>query len=149
MLTRRQFGFSALALAVSPGSALASPPAALTVYRSPSCGSSKAWVKGFEEAGFTTVLVELDDLSGTKRRLGVPDKNESCHTDVIAGYFVEGHVPIEDVRRLLVERPSGRGLSVPGMPVGSPGMEIVGVKAEPFQTLLVALDGSASVFASH
>ncbi|WNJ87969.1 DUF411 domain-containing protein [Bosea sp. 685] len=121
----------------------------MTVYRTPTCGCCKAWVSHLEKAGLTATIIERDDLAETKRRAGVPEEYEACHTGLIEGYFVEGHVPAGDIRRLLAGRPRARGLVVPGMPVGSPGMEVAGVKAEPFQTLLIAADGSASVFANH
>ncbi|AOO84605.1 copper amine oxidase [Bosea vaviloviae] len=121
----------------------------MTTYRSPTCGCCKAWVSHLEKAGFATKIIELDDLAQAKRRAGVPTAYEACHTALVDGYFIEGHVPAADITRLLAEKPRARGLAVPGMPVGSPGMEVGGATAEAFQTMLIAVDGSASVFASH
>lgn len=150
MLTRRHVGIGLLALASPVGDVIArQPEAVVTTYRSPTCGCCKAWVSHLEKAGFATKIIELDDLAQTKHRAGVPAAYEACHTAYADGYFIEGHVPAADIRRLLAEKPRARGLSVPGMPVGSPGMEVSGVTAESFQTLLIAADGSARVFARH
>lgn len=149
-LTRRRFGVGLLALAMPLRPATAATlDRAVTVYKTPTCSCCKEWVKHIEQSGFSAEVIELDDLAETKRRLGVPVAHESCHTALIDGYFIEGHVPAGDITRLLAEKPKARGLAVPGMPVGSPGMEIKGVKADPFQTLLIAVDRSATVFAAH
>jgi hypothetical protein len=150
MLTRRHIGIGLLALASPIGDVIAKQPeAVVTTYRSPTCGCCKAWISHLEKAGFATKIVELDDLTQTKRRAGVPAAYDACHTAFVDGYFIEGHVPAGDIRRLLAEKPRARGLSVPGMPVGSPGMEVGGAPPEPYQTMLIAADGSASVFATH
>jgi hypothetical protein len=144
--SRRAFlGLSAAAImscAASP------PPRAMIVHRSPSCGCCGGWVDHLRGAGFTVTERMADDLSPVAARLGVPDPVRSCHTGEIGGYFVEGHVPAADVERLLRERPSARGIAVPGMPIGSPGMEM-GARRDAYDTLLVARDGDLSVFASH
>ncbi|WP_291650491.1 DUF411 domain-containing protein [Bosea sp. (in: a-proteobacteria)] len=149
MLTRR--GLIAGALACSASLPLAAQGAApvVTVYRSASCGCCGAWVDHMKKAGFETKVVMTEELAARKREFGVPDAAESCHTAMVDGYFVEGHVPAADVRRLLRERPQARGLAVPEMPVGSPGMEVPGVKADRYDTWLIAKDGSHTVFASH
>lgn len=121
----------------------------IEVHLSPTCGCCKAWVRHLEQAGFTPRVVESQDMAATKRALGVPGRIESCHTGIVDGYFVEGHVPASDIRRLLKDRPAVLGLAVPGMPVGSPGMEVPGVAAEKFETLLVGLDGQTRVFEKH
>ncbi len=98
------------------------------------------------ESGFIVKTIELDDLSAVRAKYQVPRELTSCHTAVVAGYIVEGHVPASDVRRLLAERPRVAGIAVPGMPVGSPGME--GPRAEPYST--IAFGGGRSwVFARH
>lgn len=107
--------------------ALALPAAAATsavVHRNPWCGCCEAWAGHLEEHGFTVTIQESEDLAPLKRELGVPPSLESCHTALIEGYVVEGHVPAPVIRRLLAERPALAGLAVPGMPAGSPGMEI-------------------------
>lgn len=137
-------GAATPALAVSP----AKPP--LQVFKTPWCGCCSAWVERMKGAGFNRVTVtELEDLGPNRRKLGIPDRYASCHTGVIQGYALEGHVPPADVRRLLSQRPAAAGLAVPGMPLGSPGMETGDGRTQPFQTLLVLKDGTVRVFARH
>jgi hypothetical protein len=125
-------------------------PGTLVVYKTPYCGCCKGWVAHMTRAGFTPTINELEDLAPVRARYGVPFKLSSCHTGVIGGYVIEGHVPPEDVTRLLREKPKALGLTVPGMPIGSPGMEVPNRPAERFQTLLL-LDrsGRTQVFATH
>ena len=94
----------------------------LVVYKSPTCGCCTAWVDYLREEGFTAEVVDVDDLAPVKQRHGVPQRLGSCHTAVVDGYVVEGHVPADDIRRLLAERPDVAGISAPGMPQQSPGM---------------------------
>jgi hypothetical protein len=141
-----------LTLAVAPlahGIALASEDT-LFVTKSPSCGCCGAWVEHMRAAGFTVEVADVspDTLDALKARLGIAPEHSSCHTAQIGGYFIEGHVPAEDVKRLLVERPDAVGLTAPGMPIGSPGMEM-GSEREPYDTLLIGSSGEAAVFASH
>lgn len=119
----------------------------VTVYKSPTCGCCKAWVDHLREHGFRVVAVDTTELDGIKRQHGVSQELTSCHTAIVGGYVVEGHVPASDIRRLLAERPRITGLAVPGMPQGSPGME-TGVK-EAYQVLAFTRGGGTSVFASH
>ncbi|MBF0136188.1 MAG: DUF411 domain-containing protein [Magnetococcales bacterium] len=121
----------------------------LVVYKSPTCGCCGAWIKHMEQNGFTVEVHEKDAMTEIKRQLGVPASLESCHTGVIGGYLVEGHVPATDVRRLLAEKPSVKGIAAPGMPVGSPGMEVPGQKPEPYQVLSFTGNGEAKLFANH
>ena len=120
------------------------------VWKTPSCGCCAAWVDRMREAGFAVAARDVTQgaLVGLKTRLGVTPETASCHTALIEGYVVEGHVPPGDVRRLLAERPDAAGLAVPGMPIGSPGMEM-GDRVEPYATLLIGRDGRVSVFATH
>ena len=122
----------------------------LTVYKTPWCGCCRGWVTHMSRAGFKPKVVELEDLAPIREKHGVPFSLSSCHTGLIGGYVVEGHVPPADVVRLLQERPKGLGLVVPGMPIGSPGMEQPGGAKERFETLLL-LDrsGRTRVFATH
>lgn len=120
-------------------------PGEVVVYKSPTCGCCTAWVAHMREAGFEVRAVDTNDLAAAKAELGVDPALHACHTAVVDGYFVEGHVPAEQVRRLLEEQPDVAGLAVPGMPVGSPGME--GPDPRPFDVLAVTEDGDASVFA--
>jgi len=109
---------------------------AMTVYRDPSCGCCEAWAEIARAAGHEVRLVDHPDMAGLKRRLGVPEALASCHTAVVASYVIEGHVPLEHVAGLLERRPPGvRGLAVPGMPRGSPGMEMPDGARDPFEVL--------------
>ncbi|MBB5745649.1 DUF411 domain-containing protein [Brevundimonas variabilis] len=122
---------------------------AITVYKTPWCGCCGAWVEHMTGAGWTATVRELEDLAPVRRRYGVPDALASCHTGVVGSYAVEGHVPAEDVARLVRERPDAFGLTVPGMPLGSPGMPAPAGRAQAFQTLLILKDGTTRVFAQH
>ncbi len=119
------------------------------VHKSPTCGCCMAWVDHMRKAGFTVEVRNSDDLDPVKERLGVPDKQRSCHTAEVGGYFVEGHVPADDVKRLLAQKPAARGIAVPGMPTGSPGMEMPGRPAMPYVVELVAKDGKVSPYTKH
>ncbi len=124
------------------------PP--MTVYKSASCGCCKGWVEHARGAGFTVRTVDTEDLAGVKREMGIPGRLQSCHTVVVGSYVVEGHVPAADVKRLLTQKPKVRGLAVPGMPVGSPGME-QGSPAnyDRYDVLTFTSEGATAVFASH
>jgi len=120
----------------------------VVVHKSEGCECCKLWVAHLEKAGFRVEVRDVDNMGPIKERVGIPAAMGSCHTAEVDGYFAEGHVPAQDMLRLLRERPKAKGLTVPGMPVGSPGMEIPG-QMQPYDVLLVALDGSTSVFAHH
>ncbi|MGH7586494.1 MAG: DUF411 domain-containing protein [Gemmatimonadales bacterium] len=128
--------------------ALALPLTEVTVYRSPTCGCCKKWVAHIEQAGFTVKQVELADLAEIKAQAGVPEKLHSCHTALVGRYAIEGHVPAEDIKRLLAEKPDVHGLSAPGMPAGSPGMEVEGRK-DKYDVVSFTREGQSSVWASH
>lgn len=117
------------------------------VHKSPTCGCCTKWIEHLRNAGFTVQVDETDELAPIKSRLGVPEQMASCHTAEVAGYFVEGHVPVEDIQRLLAEKPATKGLAVPGMPMGSPGME--GPYTQPYQVMQVDAQGEATVYAHH
>lgn len=131
----------------SPAAAAAWP--LLVVTKSPTCGCCHLWVEHMQNAGFEVEVHDVQDINLAKERVGVPHGKGSCHTAEVGGYFVEGHVPAEDVKRLLVEKPDAKGLAVPGMPAGSPGMEMPDGRVQPYVVELVARDGSTSVFAHH
>ena len=133
--------------AASPWLSAASAQPVVDVSRSPSCGCCGDWITHMRKAGFTVNDRLIDDLAPLKAQLGVPADLQSCHTAVVDGYAIEGHVPAEDVRRLLSERPAATGLAVPGMPLGSPGME-VGGRAESYEVILFTTSGRR-VFARH
>lgn len=103
-------------------------PTTITIHKSPSCGCCGDWAKHLERHGFTVEERPRDDMAALKRELGVPQRLASCHTAQVGGYLIEGHVPADDIKRLLKERPGIAGLAVPAMPVGSPGMEMEGRK---------------------
>lgn len=121
----------------------------LVVHKNASCGCCGAWVKHMRHAGFSVDVDDIDNLGPVKERVGIPPAMGSCHTAEIGGYFIEGHVPADDVKRLLAEHPDAKGLTVPGMPIGSPGMEYASRKAQPYDVYLVAKDGGVSIFAHH
>lgn len=123
-------------------------PVAL-VHRSPACGCCALWVDHLKQAGFRVQVRSAEDLTPVKQRLGVPFGKGSCHTAEIGGYFIEGHVPAGDIKRLLAEKPHAKGLVLPGMPMGSPGMEGPEGSARPYTVELVARDGSSSPYERH
>jgi len=122
--------------------------ATLIVTKSAYCGCCKHWVEHMKKAGFTVEVRDVEDVTPTARRLGVPDNLRSCHTSTVGGYVIEGHVPASDVRRLLSAKPKATGMAVPGMVVGSPGMEQGGQKV-PYKVVLFDKSGKTRVFASH
>jgi hypothetical protein len=128
----------------------ATPAAAgtLEVYKSPTCGCCKKWISHLEENGLDVTPRDVPDLVPYKIRAGLTPALASCHTAFVDGYVIEGHVPAREISRLLAERPDARGLAVPGMPVGSPGME-QGDAREPYEVLLIHRDGSTSVYARY
>ncbi|HJU38765.1 MAG TPA: DUF411 domain-containing protein [Tahibacter sp.] len=121
----------------------------MTVHKSASCGCCGLWVEHARKAGFAVTVREADDISPVKARLGVPYAKGSCHTAEVGGYFIEGHVPLDDVKRLLVEKPDAKGLTVPGMPAGSPGMEMPDGRVQPYTVEIVKRDGTTAPYAEH
>lgn len=121
----------------------------MVVHKSASCGCCGLWVEHMQAAGFAVDVRNADDVTPVKQRLGVPYGKGSCHTAEIGGYFIEGHVPADDVKRLLAEQPDAKGLVVPGMPAGSPGMELPDGTTETYMVELVKRDGSVTEFARH
>lgn len=137
-----------LAVAVlGSGAALAQSAAQIEVFKSPYCGCCKKWVEHLQQNGFQVSTRDLHDVPAARKKLGMPDQFGSCHTSLVGGYVVEGHVPASDIKRLLKEKPKALGLAVPSMPPGSPGME--SATPVPYQTLLVQADGTSKVFAQH
>jgi hypothetical protein len=121
----------------------------VVVHKSPYCGCCEQWVEHMKHAGFEVEVREVDNLGPIKEALGVPAGTGSCHTAEVGGYFVEGHVPAQDIKRLLAERPVAKGLAVPGMPPGSPGMPVPAGQEQPYEVLLIGAGGSATVYARH
>ena len=137
---------SALAvITVTPAFAQALP--AVDVYKSPTCECCDRWIEHLKREGFTVNAHIVDDLGGARRKLGMPERYGSCHSAKVGRYAVEGHVPAKDIKRLLKEQPKAIGLAMPGMPAGSPGMDIP--NTPPFSTLLVLEGGNARHYATH
>jgi len=138
-----------LLLSGSVGMTAQTPSTTVEVYKSPTCGCCSKWVDHLRNHGFTVRAINTDKIDDLKSSRGVPRQVRSCHTALVGGYVVEGHVPAADVQRLLRERPAIAGIAVAGMPIGSPGMEVSGVKAQSYNVLAFSKDGSTRVFASH
>lgn len=118
----------------------------ITVFKNPSCGCCDKWVKHIETAGFSAVVENTQDLNSIKSRYGIAPRHQSCHTGVAKGYVFEGHIPVHIMQRFLAEKPQNAiGLSVPGMPLGSPGMEM-GDRHDDYDVLLLKTDGSTEVY---
>ena len=133
-----------------PGLVRAAVPAggpAVEVWKAASCECCEGWVRHMRAAGFEVTIHTVDDVTPMKRMAGVPDDLASCHTARVGGYVLEGHVPADDVKRLLAERPQARGLAVPGMPQDAPGMDIV--SGQPYQVVLFGAAGGPQVFSRH
>jgi hypothetical protein len=128
----------------------ASSPTAMVVYKTPTCGCCSLWVEHMRKAGFEVDArdVTQTELDAIKAKHNVPASMQSCHTGLIGGYAIEGHIPAAEVRRFLTEKPAVAGLAVPGMPLGSPGMEVPGAKARPYSVLTFDRDGRTQVFAT-
>lgn len=124
----------------------------VTVFKSPTCGCCSKWVdhlrKHAEGTAFTVIAKDTSDMASVKSTAGVPEKVHSCHTAFVNGYVVEGHVPADDILRMLKEKPKVAGIAAPGMPVGSPGME-VSSRRDAYDVVAFKRDGSTSVFAKH
>ncbi len=141
---------ASLAVAAGLIAATASHPARaaeITVYKSPWCGCCEQWIDHLRAQGPRVAVQDMEDLDAIKKMARVPANLQSCHTAFVAGYVLEGHVPAADIARLLAQRPKARGLAVPGMPGGAPGME--GAAAEPYDVMLFQTDGGARVFSRH
>ena len=128
----------------------AAPAAAavINVVKTASCGCCGKWVEHLRKHGHNVRVTDVEDVTPTARRLGVPDDLRSCHSASVGKYALEGHVPAADIARLLKERPVAAGLAVPGMVAGSPGMEMTG-QHPPYQTILFTRDGKRKIFARH
>ena len=138
MIPRRKalLGLSALALAVSARESVVAAGPVITVTKDPNCGCCGDWIEHLRQAGFMVEVRDVPHVNRVKARLGVPADLVACHTAEVAGYVIEGHVPASAVRRFLAEKPNAKGLAVPGMPVGSPGMEIPGTEPEEYEVVL-------------
>ena len=118
------------------------------VWKSPTCHCCSKWVEYLRGEGFNVVAHNETAMTPLKTKMGVPQELASCHTGVVDGYVLEGHVPAESIRRLLTEKPAARGLAVPGMPIGSPGME-QGDRRDAYEAVLFSAGGTTQIFAEH
>ncbi len=142
-----RFGFGALALAAStPGLAANYPP--IAAYRNPGCGCCEKWAEHLRQAGFTVTMEDDPALDERRAKLGVPAELAGCHSAIMGDYVIEGHVPAEDIVSFLASNSNARGLAVPGMPVGSPGMES-SEPAEAYDVFVFTADGKSEVYARH
>lgn len=140
-------GIFAVMLTGQASTALAEPSRLVELYKSPYCGCCGAWGEHMKAAGFTIKEIDLEDMSPIKAKFGVSDDLQSCHTALVDGHVIEGHVPAADIEKLIAEGGEKAGLAVPGMPIGSPGMEQGGM-TEPYQVIRFSKAGR-SVFAQH
>ncbi|MFC0252038.1 DUF411 domain-containing protein [Massilia consociata] len=135
---------AALAALLSLPFAAGAAQPVIEVYKTATCGCCKQWIKHLEANGFTVKAQDVDDPSGYREKFGIPAQYGSCHTGRVGGYAVEGHVPAADIKRMLAEKPKARGLAVPGMPMGSPGME--GSRKDTYEVLLVKDGGKTDIY---
>ncbi|MEO6877506.1 MAG: DUF411 domain-containing protein [Gemmatimonadaceae bacterium] len=151
MLSRRHFFLSGAAALVAGRTLFAeappTPPSVLTVYKDPGCDCCAKWVKYMSANGFVVNVQNVKDVDAIKRTMNVPAAMQSCHTAVVGAYIVEGHVPAELVKKVLVEKPGILGLAVPGMVDGSPGME--GARTEHYDVMAFGRDGKARLYAKR
>jgi hypothetical protein len=140
-------GLLILSLAQASWAAPTTP--VIDVYKSPTCGCCNKWIDHLKANGFTVRNHDTDDVGQHKVRLGVPSAYGSCHPAEIGGYVIEGHVPAREIKRLLKDNPRARGLVVPAMPVGSPGMEEAGGRKDSYKVFLVNRNGSVRVYAQY
>ncbi|WP_420125395.1 DUF411 domain-containing protein [Longimicrobium sp.] len=136
-----------VASASQPGQAAASAQGTrMVVYKTPTCGCCRSWVDHMQAAGFAVEVHDMPDVAPVKQEHGLPGHLASCHTAIVDGYVVEGHVPADVIRRMLAERPQVAGIAVPGMPAGSPGMEVPGGRKDPYDIIAFSKDGKVSVY---
>lgn len=148
---RRALMTAAASLALAPLARAQSAQPLVEVWKSPTCGCCKDWVRHLQTNGFRVKTVEVENTAQARARMRIPERLGSCHTAAVGGYALEGHVPAREIRRLLAERPDAVGLAVPGMPIGSPGMDgpEYGGRKDAYDVLLVAKDGSARSYQSY
>jgi len=148
-MRRRDFllSLAGSVIAAKPLLAAETAPAVVTVYKDPGCECCVKWVKHLSANGFVVTTHDVSDMDEIKRTMNVPPALQSCHTAVVDKYVVEGHVPASVIKKFLAEKPSSLGLAVPGMPVGSPGME--GGKAEPYNVLTFERNGTSRIYAKR
>jgi hypothetical protein len=134
-------------IAMISGCSKESDAQTITVYKSPTCGCCKNWIAHLEDNGFKVIAHDTRNMDSVKREQGVPASMASCHTALVDGYIIEGHVPAAAIKRLLKEKPAVAGLAVPGMPMGSPGME--GPRKDRYNALMFNRSGDAAIYESY
>ncbi|MDQ6964759.1 MAG: DUF411 domain-containing protein [Mariprofundales bacterium] len=139
----------AAVIGAQAGVAISAAAAEVQMYKSPTCGCCTGWAKHLREAGFTVNEIKRENMDGVKTKYGVPKELESCHTATVDGYIIEGHVPAADVARLLKERPKVAGLTAPGMPMHSPGMQSAGLPPKGYTVYAFDRDGRKYPFSSY
>jgi hypothetical protein len=148
MISRRQFLVSAAALVAARRVALAeAPPSVLTVYKDPNCGCCAKWVTHMSQNGFVVTVRDTSDMDEIKKTMGVPASLQSCHTGIIDKYVIEGHIPADVVKKFLDAKPKDLGIAVPGMPAGSPGMEMG--RVDKYDIVAFTREGKTRVFAKR
>jgi hypothetical protein len=136
-----------LALSAAPDNALSTALPKMTVYKTATCGCCAKWIDHMKAAGFNVKVEVVANTAPYRQQFGMPDKFGSCHTAVAGGYTFEGHIPPADIKKFLKAKPDALGLAVPGMPLGSPGME--SVRSDPYNTLQISKTGASTVFEKH
>lgn len=120
----------------------------VVVYKSPTCGCCTKWVSYLRSNGFNVTQIDTQNIKAVKQNQGIPLNLESCHTAIVDGYIVEGHVPVQAINRMLKEKPPIKGIAVAGMPIGSPGME-QGARKDPFDVVTIQSSGPATIYESY
>lgn len=143
----RKFLLKITALSAMTSPLMQAAPPKVTVYKTPTCGCCGKWVEHMKANGFQVVVHDVPSTADYRRRYGIPDRLQSCHTAIVNGYTIEGHVPANDVKRLLLKKPKARGIVVPGMPMGSPGME--GARKDSYSVILLGNNGEETVYQSY
>jgi hypothetical protein len=148
MPNRRDFLLAAAAVVVSRRSLLAEPPASvITVYKDPNCGCCMKWIEHLNKSGFVVMPKDMLKMDEVKSSMGVPKELQSCHTGIVDKYVIEGHVPADVIKKFLAEKPADKGLAVPGMPSGSPGME--GGRVDKYDIIAFSANGKTRVYAKR
>lgn len=146
-MTARAFLKAIVTVPLLASLTLAAPALKVDVFKTRTCGCCAKWVEHLKANGFTVTVQDVPSTAAYRLKYGVPDQLQSCHTAVVGGYAIEGHVPARDIQRLLKMAPKAKGLAVPGMPAGSPGME--GPRSDAYSVVLFTSDGGASVFQKY
>jgi hypothetical protein len=148
MPNRRDFLLAAAAVVVSRRSLLAETPASvITVYKDPNCGCCMKWIEHLNKSGFVVMPKDMLKMDEVKANMGVPKELQSCHTGIVDKYVIEGHVPADVIKKFLAEKPADKGLAVPGMPAGSPGME--GGRVDKYDIIAFSANGKTRVYAKR